>query len=51
MVHAVPDAELRLITCGGTSGHAKQQLSQQRDGVCPADRLMPESAGRKAGGP
>jgi hypothetical protein len=29
MVYAVPDAELRLITCGGTPGHAKRQLSQQ----------------------
>jgi hypothetical protein len=33
----VADAELRLIACGGTF-----------DGICPAERLMPESAGRKA---
>ena len=41
----VPDAELRLITCGGTSGYAKRQLPQQHDDVCPAG---PGSAGRKA---
>ena len=37
----VPDAELRLITCGGIFDRSRRQLPQQRRGLRPARRMIP----------